>query len=179
MEGKARGACGVVVLYEGPAPREHALGFCNNLAGRHRDEIDLEVHWWSFTLLANSALARDAMSKAANADMVVFAMNYDQDLPREIKLWVEGWLEKRGQLEGALVGLVDRRHDPAEIACLKEVYLRQVAHRAGMDYLSESPPTEARAIPNSLESYNQRAGEVTSVLDQILRTPAAPPPQPL
>ena len=49
--------------------------------------------------------------------------------------------------------------------------------RAGMDYLSHAAPTVHRAIPDSIDSFSERAGQVTSVLDGILQKhPHFPPP---
>ena len=86
-------------------------------------------------------------------------------------------LDHRGEREGAIVGLVTEKPAPAMgVASLKEVYLRHTAHRARMDYLSHVVPTELRAMPDSLDAFRQRAGQVTSVLDQILHKHTPPPP---
>ena len=92
---------------------------------------------------------------------------------------MERWICQRSEREGALVGLVlaDRHSRPGEIACLKEIYLRHAAHRAGMDYLSQVPPVLPKAMPDSLDMYRERAGQVTSVLDEILRTGLPPSAQ--
>ena len=117
----------------------------------------------------------DAYNKAATADMILFSMSSAGDLPHEVKLWIERWLNRRSEREGALIGLVtDRPANPFEIASLKEVYLRHTAHRAKMDYLSHEIPTARKAIPDSIDSYNRRAGQMTSVLDQILRNQPTP-----
>ena len=39
-----------------------------------------------------------------------------------------------------------------------------------MDYLSHFPAKIPRAIPDSLDSFNRRAEQVTPVLDEILHT---------
>jgi hypothetical protein len=165
----------VTVVYETPAIREHAVGFCERLA-EESDCIVLETNWWSFELLSHTLIASDAAQKAAAAEVIIFAMNVDGDLPPEIKLWIENWLAKRGEREGALVGLLEQEPGPPEMASFREIYLRHVARRAGMDYLSHGAPTAADAIPDSIDSVNQRAGLVTSVLDDILHThPHSPP----
>ncbi|HLX72340.1 MAG TPA: hypothetical protein VKV04_22200, partial [Verrucomicrobiae bacterium] len=58
----------------------------------------------------------------------------------------------------------------------REIYLRHIAHRAGMDFLSHAAPTAAKAIPDSLDSFSKRAGQMTSVLDNILHTRPRTPP---
>lgn len=160
----------MVVVYETPSIREHAVGFCEQLARGQESAVLSEMNWWSFRLLGNSIAAEDAAQHAAAADIVIFAMDAAGDLPDEIKWWIENWLNKRGEREGALVGLLARDEPSQEIASFREIYLRNIARRAGMDYLSHSAPTSAKAIPDSLDSFTDRAGQVTSVLDDILRT---------
>jgi len=47
-----------------------------------------------------------------------------------------------------------------------------------MDYLTDVPPEITRPIPDSLESFSERAQQITSVLDEILRKPIHPPSLP-
>ena len=54
--------------------------------------------------------------------------------------------------------------------------VRNIAHRAGMDYLTQVPETIGRAIPDSLASCSERADRVTSVLDEILHQKTVPAP---
>ena len=160
----------IVVVHEDLARQEQAIRFCDDLAELHRARAGLDVSCWSFALLRSTAGACDAAEAAAAADLVVFALAAAGDLPEEIKLWIENWVRKRSEREGALVGLIQAETGLGQIACLKEIYLRNVAHRAGMDYLSHAPPTAAKAIPDSLDSFSRRAGQITSVLDEILHT---------
>jgi hypothetical protein len=170
----------VVVVYENVAAREHAARFCDQLTEQRSAKAALNLDWWSFDSLTDSAPASEAARKAKKADLIIFAVTSGGELPPEIKLWTETWLGKRNDLEGAVVGLVvDREANPCEIACLKEIYLRHLARRAGMDYLSQMPPTMPKAMPDSLDSFGERARQVTSVLDEILRSHFTPPPPPL
>lgn len=159
------GRC-VVIVYESPAIREHAVQFCECLASQPESQAP-QMNWWSFPVLAHSEPGDEAAEKAAEADIVVFAMSATGDLPDSVKLWIEKWLNKRGEREGALVGLLSCE-EPRDAGSFREIYLRHIARRAGMDYLSHVPPTAPRAIPDSLDSFNERAGKVTSVLDGIL-----------
>jgi hypothetical protein len=75
------------------------------------------------------------------------------------------------------VDLTDPGTGQAGPSVEKYAYLRNAAHRAGMDYLTQIPQSiSSRSIPDSLDSYSQRADKVTSVLDGILHQ-KAPPPQ--
>ena len=165
-EAKVPEAKCVVVIYESPAIREHAVRFCERLVDEQKS-VALEMNWLPFHLLGRPELASDAVQKASEADVVVFAMSASGDLPDEIKLWIERWLNKRGEREGALVGLLNRE-EPHEMASFREIYLRHIARRAGMDYLSRGAPTARKAMPDSIDSFSERAGRMTSVLDNIL-----------
>ena len=60
------------------------------------------------TALANElgelASATSVEKAIVDADVVVFAMEARGDLPEELKLWIEKWLNKRGEREGAIAG---------------------------------------------------------------------------
>jgi hypothetical protein len=165
----------IVVVYENVAAREHALRSAPDLIETGLGESAQGIAWLSFTGLSEVVAAGEAANKAAAADLVVFAVSPGEDFPGDVKLWIETWVTKRSDREGAIVGLLAREATPGEIACLKEIYLRQVAHRAGMDYLSQIPSGLGKAIPDSLDSYRDRARQVTSVLDEILRSGLPPP----
>ncbi|HXT13275.1 MAG TPA: hypothetical protein VN873_17085 [Candidatus Angelobacter sp.] len=165
----------VAVVYESSVLRDRAVGFCERLAEGQKFSM-VEINWWSFPLLAQPLAGADAAQKAASADVMVFAMEARGDLPNEIKFWVERWLNKRGEREGALIALLNHEERPYCVATFREIYLRHAARRAGMDYLSHSAPTAARAIPDSLDSYSERADQMTSVLDTILHAQLQNPP---
>jgi len=167
-QNELRAAKAVVVIYEDASIRERAVHFCGRLIEAQRSP-ELNLDWWSFPVLSDSMMAHAAVEKAARADVVVFAMEARGDLPEPIKLWIEKWLNKRGEREGAIVGLLHRDEGWHGMASFREIYLRHAARRAGMDYLSHAAPTLRRAMPNSLDSFSERAGRMTSVLDSILQ----------
>jgi len=168
-QNELRTAKAVVVVYEDSSIRERAVHFCGRLIEAQRSP-ELNLEWCSFPVLNEPALAHAAVEKAARADVVVFAMDARGDLPEPVKLWIEKWLNKRGEREGAIVGLLHRDESWQGVASFREIYLRHAARRAGMDYLSHAAPTLRRAMPDSLDSFSERAGRVTSVLDGILQT---------
>jgi hypothetical protein len=88
---------------------------------------------------------------------------------------VDTWLGQRGDREGLLIGLLKSAAVASGREGLKHNYLRNVAHRASMDYLTEAPKEIARTIPDSLDSYSQRADQVTHLLDDILHQQNPPP----
>jgi hypothetical protein len=169
----------VIIVQDDADTREKAARFCRQLIDLHGAGTEFHFQWWSGDRLVNSTDASEAVAAAARANMVVLALLPEGDVPAGIKQWIEHWLRARGEREGVLVGLMENEPDPCSIACLKEVYLRRIAHRAGMDYLSHVPRIAPHAIPDSLDSYNERAGQMTAVLDEILHTQPQRTPAPL
>jgi hypothetical protein len=177
-EVESTGERSIVVIYESPAAREQALQFDDSLPAQCRSHKTSNIHWCPFDSLRNPTVAGDTAAKSARADIIVFALDSGGDLTEEVKLWIESWLNKRGVREGAVIGLVKHEPGASEVPCLKEIYLRHVAHRAGMDYLLHVPPVATKALPDSPDSITRRAGQITSVLNEILHT-HPPPPVPL
>lgn len=171
----AKARWSVVVVYEDHVARERAMGFCDQLVARFWARGEFDVGWWSFALLNQAIAAQEAAEKAAQADLIVFAATPVGHFPTLVKAWIESWLTRRDDREGMLVGLLESDASPGGTEEPKHLYLRQAAHRGDMDYLTQVPQELSRSIPDSLDSYTERADQVTSLLDDILRQPATPP----
>ena len=167
----------VIMLYQDTASREFAANSSKEWSEPRPYDGLIEVRWVQFNALAQDDGARELAQCACAADLVVFAARRAGEWPDEIKRWIENWIPERGEREGAIVGILmsDAPSGPVEIASLKEIYLRNAAHRAGMDYLSEMPLSAVRAIPDSLDSYSARAGQITSFLAEILKSASQQP----
>ena len=154
-----------VAIFETVAAREQVIRFCEEV----RVLIVPAANWYSFNQLNEPRAAREAMEKACAADLIIFSAAPNGDFSPEMKGWIESWVINRCEREGAMVGLLPREPGFISTATLKEIYLRHVAHQAGMDYLTHARPTRARAMPDSIDSYTQRAGQITTILDKILQ----------
>ena len=108
------------------------------------------------------------MESAANAALLILALKPDKQVPGELTDWLEKWPHKRTKREGVLILLngTEANAGPRES---EQCYFRSIAHRAGMDFLTELPTNILEAMPESLDSYKERAGQMTSCLDEILR----------
>lgn len=164
----------VVVVYEDAECREAAVTFCDRLVERFWNQCEFGIDWWSFDQLREPNSAEQAAGKTVEANFMVFATRPQGVMPRELVSWVESWAHRRGDREGALVGLLDPSTDPEGCSELKHMYLRGLAHRLDADYLTQLPLDLRRAAPESLDSYTERADQMTSVLDEILRQPRTP-----
>jgi hypothetical protein len=172
---EAKAAWSVVVVYEDSAACERAVGFCDQLVNRFWAGFEFKLSWWSFVQLEEAESAAAAAGKAALADLVVFAANAGDDFSPLVKAWIETWLNLRGEREGVLVGLLEPSGAASSGEGQKDHVLRNAAHHGGMDYLTEVPQDISRAIPDSLDSYTERADQVTGLLATILRQRPPPP----
>jgi hypothetical protein len=172
---ETKAAWSVVVVYEDTAARERAVTFCDQLVGRFWDKCEFDVSWWSFTLLNQEPANEEAAQKASQADVIVFAATPEGDFPQLVKAWVDTWLSQRSDREGMLVGLLEQAAGADDREGPKHHYLRKAAHHGAMDYLTKVLPDTALSIPESLDSYTERAEQVTSLLNDILHQPPPPP----
>jgi hypothetical protein len=164
----------VIVVYEDVHCQTEAVKFCDALVRRFWPTHGIDVRWCSFSMLQEPAAAADSAEQASRAPFILFAMQPQGELPIDVALWIQKWSSKRKEREGVLIGLLDPGAAEGRID-EKHLYLRNMAHRAGLDYVTKMPETISMGIPDSLESYSQRADRVTSVLDEILQNQ---PPRP-
>ena len=165
-----KATCSVVVIYEDAHARERAVGYCDVLVRRFWERRDFEVSWLSFQQVEDAL----SLTKACGADLLVFGTRHE--IPAGIQRWLERWLIERANREGALVNVSDTASPPYNpVAAKVDNYLRNVAHRGNLDYLTQVPSEIFGAIPESTESCSHRAQQVTSVLDEILHRRAGPP----
>jgi hypothetical protein len=157
------------VVYEDTPSQARAVRFCDQMVKRFWAQCEFAIEWWSFAELADSTSSRNALSKASMADVVVFACG--SSIPSPIAHWIESWLYQRGDREGALAFLTE----PTSGSTRSDILLRATARRAGMDYLTEVPQDFAYKFPDSLESYTDRAHQVTGLLEEILHHSSPPP----
>ena len=165
----------IVAVYEDERCRDQAMKFCDALVHRFWATAELDVHGSSLSDLEDHSTFRISSAKAVGARFIVFALRPGGEMPTAVCNWIESWLALRGDREGAIVALNDPGTGMGTFVSPKFVYLRNVANRTAMDYLTELPSSVMYPIPDSLESYSARADTVTSVLDQILHKPVPPP----
>ncbi len=171
----AKATWSVVVVYDRPETRDTAVCFCDQLVQRFWTDYEFDVSWFEVKDLQEEASAQQAGRRATQADLLIFALPASGAVSAELQTWLETWANRRRDREGALVGLLAPESEKAMEAAETHNYLRQVAHRAGMDYLTQVPQSISWQIPESLDSCTERASQVTSVLDEILRQQTPPP----
>jgi hypothetical protein len=159
----------ILVAFDDSDARRRAMRVCDDMVARFWPEMEFQVHWCSFDQLANEAAATEATRRAATASMVIVASNAANHLPELVHAWTEEWSARRQGREGALIALVD---GPPESSVYQATHhhLRNVAHRAGMDYLTDEPSTAPATLPDGPNGITARANELGSMLDGMLQS---------
>jgi len=165
----------VLVLYDEHATRQRAMAVCDHLVQQFWSEVEFTFHWWRTDFLEDDTMATTAAADAAHADFIVVSTSPGRELSPFARNWFDAWIALRERREGALVDLTETDAASDIHAQHKKTFLRNAAHRAAMDYLTKVPSASNGELPDSVESADLRAGEVTSVLDAILHQPPPPP----
>jgi hypothetical protein len=163
----------VFVGFDDQQAQQSASEICDFLTQHFGDEFEFEVQLCDLNCLGEPGKQREAIEQAASAKILVFATSAKQSPTPPVLEWMEGLCAQRRAREGALVGLVCR-NAPEELRDEIEIQLRQVAHRAGLDYLTHAPDCRALRIPNESEWVDARAAQLTGVLESILSTSRSP-----
>ncbi|HLH54593.1 MAG TPA: hypothetical protein VKY92_13350 [Verrucomicrobiae bacterium] len=167
--------CTVLALFEDESAREAAMQFCDALVERFWTEFNLQMTWARWSELEHPRLAQQTEAQARESQIIVVASNPKGVLPERISWWLEAALSGRGEREGVLVGLPLAEAGISPEAAATQVYLRKLAHRHGLDYLTAVPQSLPHPETECPELYNARATQVTSVLDKILHRSHIPP----
>jgi hypothetical protein len=172
---EARESWSVTVLYENTDVRQRAMRMCDHLMRQFWCDMEFDFNWWRFSFLEDPILARQAGRHLADADVIIFAARRENELPPTIRNWLEGHLETRGVREGAFIALFGEEDEMPQADSRKDLYLRALAQRTGMEYLTEPPVALPGGLPDSLDMFSERAEEHTSIMENILRR--TPPPE--
>lgn len=138
----------VAVVYEDRRSRDCAMKLLDALELRFRDELVFSCTWWKFRYLLDPDIGRVARHYAASAEIIIFVSGAPGLFPLPIMNWIESWTMARNRKPGALVPLFGSSNIPAQLYSTKHVYLRSVAERAGLDYLTQSLLPGAARIPS-------------------------------
>ncbi|MCU0786363.1 MAG: hypothetical protein MUF81_20425 [Verrucomicrobia bacterium] len=174
-QGRTKGICCVVVIYEDAATRHRAMNACDFLMQQLWSEVEFDFHWWRADFLEHAVMAHTAAEQAVAADFLIFCSSAENEFSPTLKMWFESWIEDRHGRDGALLNLTTSSVTETGSAGAMEAFLRGVARRAMLDYFASSPRTLTGTLPASLEEAEQRATLISSVLDEILNHPPRPP----
>lgn len=94
---------------------------------------EVESQFWRFDVMSQPLVAREALYRAADADMLVLTARQAGYPPDWLLEWLEIWAITR-RIQDAVLAAWCRGHDPAVLSQGVEC-LRELAGRYGLDFL--------------------------------------------
>jgi len=91
-----------VIIYDDFDSAAHATALLERVAQRADETIKWDIKPWRLDVLKQPALAALTVAVAANADMIVLALQPTPLAPPELLDWLKNWAERR-QIEDAAV----------------------------------------------------------------------------
>jgi hypothetical protein len=124
----------------------------DDLVDQMGEELAFTYEVWPYRGLKDPQLRDLAARDAAEADVILFAISGREDLPEEVKTWMQTWLGVSDR-PGALVLLSDQNNGSGEYLENIRSYLRERASKAGLEFLAN---TEAGASEECEDVLIQR-----------------------
>ena len=126
----------VLIVYDDAAAGRCGMESYQRLLSQFGQEFDFQIRLWSFEILQGTGLNELAARDAIEADAIILATHFGDELPAGIKRWMEGWIPQKRGRKAAMIALVG-----ATAAGTRD-YLKQVSADAGMDFLSREIQSE-------------------------------------
>jgi hypothetical protein len=133
----------VLLLYEDLGTALRARRLLDHLPGQPGRETDLHTRLWRLDLLGQPLLAEQAAIEAAAADVIILSLHGSEDLPAEVRNWLNRWLDHKEDRPYALAASLDAA--PTESRDRNHLLedLRQFAASAGVELLCGADRTSA------------------------------------
>jgi hypothetical protein len=123
----------VVIVYENDVAGSRAIDLHHVLLSQFGHEFDFQLSIWSFNALYCTKLNQDAVRDAIDATAIILAIDLGNELPVEIRKWIDAWVPKKIGQPALLIALLG----PDRNLSAARDYLRNAAIRADMDFLVE------------------------------------------
>jgi hypothetical protein len=128
---------GVLVIYEDFPARLRIQHVYWMLMRELSDEFNFDCSWYGFQDLEIPRSAARASAAAANADLILFSVDLETELPPAVKSWIESWIGVKAAQDAALAALLNNVHRRNKRRMPIWKYLSGIAQRAGMSFLPE------------------------------------------
>jgi len=162
------------VIYDNFDFAARAAALLERVAVRVREAIRWDVKPWRLDLLKEPSLAGAAVAEAANADLILCALNRTLTTPVELIQWLEDWNAQRQTEDAAVMVLC-----PEEQAAAASVshQIEQFAWRYGLSFLNSHELRENGVSMQFVHRLWQRKQPIRPG-PELLDT-SAPAPRPL
>lgn len=123
----------LLAAFEDSSGGTRVRDFCQMLIRDLGSQCSVIEHVWLFSTLRMRELRQIAAEEAASADLIIVSAERSDDLPKEVKDWIELLLHHNLRRPTVLVALMDPDYEGASTAV--QSYLQDAARRGGMEFL--------------------------------------------
>lgn len=146
----------VAVIYQDTQTREWIRHTCARVSGQV-PAVPLQSSWWKLDCLEDPNILLGAIKATARAEVIMVALYAMETVPYCLLRWHEGWLERRERQEGVLLAMIGNPPSPVTDAATIRNYLKDLASRAGLHFMSRIKPVAAVAADPSPMKLNMLA----------------------
>jgi len=132
----------VVIIYEDGSTGKRAKLFYDKLIHQLEDECVFSLQLWSFQVLAIPEIRKAAADSIAEADLVIFSLRGEAELPARLRMWIETWPRQIFDRDPMLIALVDKTTARDDRNALTLAYLRDVAQTNRMHFFGRTFPLD-------------------------------------
>jgi len=132
----------VVIVYEDGPTGKRAKLFYDKLIHQLEDECVFSLQLWSFQVLPIPEIRKAAADSIAEADLVIFSLRGEAELPARLRMWIETWPRQIFDRDPMLIALVDKTTARDDRNALTLAYLRDVAQTNRMHFFGNTFPLD-------------------------------------
>jgi hypothetical protein len=132
----------VIIAYQTLDDGIRAVSMANRLGAQCEMTMDV----WKWSILQHKDASAVASQTARDADMIIIASQSNGNVPTHLMTWIESWMESQSGKGSALVALLGPKSEFPGEPCPLRIYLRDVAEKAGMDFICNSNPRSGQKV---------------------------------
>jgi len=148
-------ALNVVIAYEDLETGKRAMKTYEYMVQQLGDQCLFANQMWKFDVLAVPKLKDIAAKDAAAAEIIIISAHEGNELPSEVKAWIELWLALKTEAS-ALVALFDGEAAENPI----RTYLAEIARRGKMEFFCQpgawAGAGKTRSANTLMQTMNER-----------------------
>jgi len=108
------------------------------LAAELNPQFEVSTDAWKFEDLSNHKVSEAAARGIAEADIIIIAASADDELPANVKSWIENSLPQKRKGVSALVAACDCETGTPHDSCALSACLQRIAYEREMDFFMQS-----------------------------------------
>jgi hypothetical protein len=116
-----------VIIYDDFDSAAHATALLERVAKRADETMKWDIKPWRLDVLKQPMLAALTLAVAANADLIVLALNRVHSPPAELRDWLKSWAEHRQIEDAAMVALCPDKKN-TQSTCWDEIKVFAKGH---------------------------------------------------